>query len=230
MNIHEQRAHYAAIKNRIAGRVTILPKPQMAESKQPMQECALEKERRHVAMLANGIPNTSPDLKASIVCLLQAYNVFWTEVTGRGRARRISYCRRAITWLLHIRGWSFPRIGEFMHCDHSSAVHAVDRANSFGRREKRIAKKIIHDCVGDPILMPSLRGNLNASIEKILQQNETTWTHVFMKSNAPKPMMARRQIILFLYSKGWRCAKISNFIGLYNSNVSRCIRKYGKAS
>lgn len=230
MNIEEQRAHYAAIKSRIAGRVPILPKPQMAEPKQPMQECALEKERRHVAMLANGMPNTSSELKASLVCLLQAYNVFWTEVTGKGRARRISNCRRAITWLLHLRGWSFPRIGEFIHCDHSSCVYAVDKANSWGRVPRKRQKKSTFDWSRDPISVPKLRGNLTATIESILQYHNTTWAHLMAKVESSEVILARRHIILFLHQKGWGPSKISQLIKIYDSSISRCIKKYGAAA
>jgi hypothetical protein len=229
VNIEEQRAHYAAIKNRISGRVPVVLKP-ATKPVQPIIEYAFEREQRRIAMLANGMPNMAPDLRASVISMLQAYGVFWTEVTGKGRARRISYCRRAITWILHTRGWSFPRIGEFMKCDHSSAVYAIDKINSFARCEKRIAKKAKREWNGDPIPVPKLRGSLTASIEKILQDNETTWAHVIVKSNAPKAMMARRQIILFLHAKRWNVAKISRLIHLYSSNVSRCIAKYGKAS
>jgi hypothetical protein len=230
MNIEEQRAHYAAIKNRIAGRVPILPKPQMARPILPVQECTLEKERRHVVMLANGMPNTSPELKASLVCLLQAYNVFWTEVIGKGRSRRISNCRRAITWLLHLRGWSFPRIGEFLHCDHSSCVYAVDKANSWGRVPRKRQKKSTFDWSRDPIPVPKLRGNLTATIESILQYNNTTWTHLMAKVESSEVILARRHIILFLHQKEWRPIKISQLVKISDSNVSRCIKKYGNAS
>jgi len=227
MNIEEQRAHYAAIKNRIAGRVPIMAKPKAIKPIQPFEEYELEKERRHIAMLANGMPKLAPDIKASVVCLLQAYSVFWTEVIGKGRARRISNCRRAITWLLHTRGWTFPRIAELINCDHTSCVHAIDRANSWARNLKKGLKKATREWSGEYTPVPQLRGNMTEDIEAILARHGTTWTHVIVKAYLPEVILARRYIVLYLSKKDWKPAKIGRLLNINGSNVTRTIQKYG---
>lgn len=228
MNLEEQRAHYAAIKDRISGRIPVRLKPIAPIKTHP--EDHLEKERRHVAMLTSGMPSIASDLKASISCLLQAYGVFWTEVTGRCRARRISNCRRAITWLLHTRGWSFPRIGELLNCDHTSSVHAIDKANSWARNLKKGVKKATREWSGEYTPVPQLRGNLTEDIEAILAKHGTTWTHVIVKADLPEVVLARRYIVLYLHKKDWRPAKIGRLININGSNVTRTIQKYGKST
>jgi hypothetical protein len=128
MNIEEQRAHYAAVKSRLvpkAAPVTRVERPPKIE------QGTTRKEQRHVAMLMYGLPIVSPSIRASVSSILLAYNVSWVAVVGRGRRHRVCMCRRAVTWLLHTRGWSYPKIGELMRRDHSTCVYAVHRANSW---------------------------------------------------------------------------------------------------
>jgi len=143
MNAQELIAHYAAVKNRIAPRdaravsIKIPPKIEIDP---------LEKERRRIALLTYGMPVIAPDVRYSIVSMLLAYNVSWFAVIGKGRRHRICMCRRAITWVLYLRGWSHPKIGKFMQCDHSSSVYAVHKANSWAyTNNKRLQGKVRHD-------------------------------------------------------------------------------------
>jgi len=140
MNAQELIAHYAAVKNRIA------PKNARAVSiKIPLkiEVDPLEKERRRIALLTYGMPVIAPDVRSSIISMLLAYNVSWFAVIGKGRRHRICMCRRAITWVLYLRGWSHPKIGKLMQCDHSSSVYAVHKANSWAyTNNKRLQGKI----------------------------------------------------------------------------------------
>ena len=143
MNAQELMAHYAAVRNRIAPRdaravsIKIPPK---------IEVDPLEKERRRIALLTYGMPVIAPDVKSSIVSMLLAYNVSWFAVIGKGRRHRICMCRRAITWVLYLRGWSHPKIGKLMQCDHSSSVYAVHKANSWAyTNNKRLQGKVKHD-------------------------------------------------------------------------------------
>ena len=143
MNAQELIAHYAAVKNRIAPRrasvVSIKIPPKTEES-------SLSKEQRKIALLAYGMPAVAPDVRSSIVSMLLAYNVSWFAIIGKGRRHRICMCRRAITWVLYLRGWSHPKIGKLMQCDHSSSVYAVHKANSWAyTNNKRLQGKIRHD-------------------------------------------------------------------------------------
>lgn len=227
MNLEQQRAHYAAIKDRIAGRISIQKQNEYHVTATP--EDLAEKERAHVAKLASGLPKMPPDLRASIVCLLKAYDVFWTEVTGKGRTRRVSHCRRAITWLLHLRGWSLPRTAELLNCDHTSCCHALDKANSWTRNLKKGTKRATREWSGEYTPVPQLRGSLTENIEAILAKHATTWTHVIIKADLPEVILARRQIVLYLHEKGWGPTKIAKLINMYDSGTSRIIRKYGSA-
>lgn len=226
MNLEEQRAHYATIKDRLSGRVPVQKKN--PHSTRMSDEDRFEKERAHIASLANGLPNMPRDLKASIVCLLRAYDVFWTEVTGRCRTRRISHCRRAIIWLLHLRGWSLPRTSELINCDHTSCCHALDKANSWARNLKKGTKKATREWNGEYTPVPQLRGNLTKDIEAILEKNKTTWTHIIIKADLPEVILARREIVLYLHEKEWGPAKIAKLVNMYDSGTSRIIKKYGK--
>ena len=129
MNIEEQRAHYAAVKNRIA------LKPAMPQKVQAPLEIIerdpVERERRKVILLAYGMPLLASDIKASILSMLLAYNVSWAAIISKSRIHRICMARRAITWILHLRGWSYPKIARLMGRDHSTCVYAIHRSNSW---------------------------------------------------------------------------------------------------
>lgn len=134
MNVTELQQHYAEVRRRIAGepkRRVCIPKIKKIE---PVPTEISSKEREVIRSLAAGIPPASDDLRESVIQMLRAYRVPWMAIVGKSRVPQVVYCRRAIIWILHLRGWSTTKIGRFFGFDHSSINHALNKLNP--RREK----------------------------------------------------------------------------------------------
>jgi hypothetical protein len=58
--------------------------------------------------------------------ILKAFGENHRRLISRQRDTHIVICRTAVAQYLRNRGWSFPRIGQFMRRDHSSIVHLLD--------------------------------------------------------------------------------------------------------
>jgi len=134
VNIAELHQHYAEVRRRISGAAKRPVCPPRTVPKLDLEAGLSEREIRVVRSLATGLPPASDDLKASIIHMMRAYGVPWMALTGASRVRRVVNCRRAIIWILHLRGWSTTKIANFFGFDHSSIVHALDKINP--RREK----------------------------------------------------------------------------------------------
>ena len=67
--------------------------------------------------------------------ILNAYGENMRRLTSLQRDTHIVECRAAVASYLRARGWSYPRIGQFMHRDHSSIIHLLEPEK---RRQKYI--------------------------------------------------------------------------------------------
>jgi hypothetical protein len=69
--------------------------------------------------------------------ILKAFGENRRRLVSHQRDLHIVECRHAVAQYLRNRGWSFPRIGQFMGRDHSSIVHLL---NPEKRRERYYIK------------------------------------------------------------------------------------------
>jgi hypothetical protein len=58
--------------------------------------------------------------------ILAAYGENMRRLTSLQRDTHIVECRATVARYLRDRGWSYPRIGQFMHRDHSSIIHLLE--------------------------------------------------------------------------------------------------------
>lgn len=132
MENQDWAAHYREVCARISAPASLArkqavcvipPKPKV----EPKDVVA----KRRMVELMYGLPQCRDDLRFSIQQILIAYDTPWLGIIGRSRFRSRQPPRRAITWLLHLRGWSTPQIGRFIGRDHTTVVHSLQQVNSF---------------------------------------------------------------------------------------------------
>lgn len=76
------------------------------------------------------LPRTMSDAtRRSIGCVLDAYGVTWADIVRPERRHCWNAPRRAVYWLLHCKGWSYPQIGRLCQRDHTSIIYHVRKAN-----------------------------------------------------------------------------------------------------
>lgn len=129
MNVEQLQQHYAEVRRRIAGaakRPVCQPK---TTSSLVLEEGMSEREVKLIRSFVAGLPPAQDELRTSIIHMMRAYGVPWMALIGRGRTKNVILCRRAIIWILHLRGWSTTKIANFFGFDHSSIVHALDKMN-----------------------------------------------------------------------------------------------------
>lgn len=115
------KSHYAAVRSRLtasayeppkATPVVIAPEP--------------EPEPQHVNILA-GLPRIAGPAADSIRHLLVAYGATWRDL--RMGDRRYTSARRAVMWMLTLRGWSSPEIARVFGTDHTTILYHLFAIN-----------------------------------------------------------------------------------------------------
>jgi hypothetical protein len=64
--------------------------------------------------------------RPGVDAILKAYQENYRRLVSNQRDRHIVQCRIAVAMYLRKRGWSYPRVGNFMKRDHSSIVHLLE--------------------------------------------------------------------------------------------------------
>lgn len=67
----------------------------------------------------------SRETRMEILTVLEEYDTNWLELLGPSRRAKLANCRREVYRILHKRGWSYNKIGDFMNRDHTSVMHGV---------------------------------------------------------------------------------------------------------
>ena len=127
MGLEQQRAHYRAVRARIAG---TRPAPPPAAPPPPPPPAPPPPAPDPVARLP-----VSDRTRQSLRHVLAAYGATWDDVTGTNHHARTVTMRRAVYWLLHCNGFTLPRIGALTHRDHTSILHGLKKVNSWTRKQ-----------------------------------------------------------------------------------------------
>jgi hypothetical protein len=122
MGLEQQRAHYRAVRARIAGTRPAPPPPAPLAAPDPPPLAAPDPVAR--------LP-VSDRTRQSLRHVLAAYGATWDDVTGPAHHARTVTMRRAVYWLLHCNGFSLSRIGALTHRDHTSILHGLKKVNSW---------------------------------------------------------------------------------------------------
>jgi len=122
MGLEQQRAHYRAVRARIAGPRPAPPSPPPAAPNPPPSSPAPDPVAR--------LP-VSDRTRQSLRHVLAAYGATWDDVTGPAHHARTVTMRRAVYWLMHCNGFSLSRIGVLTHRDHTSILHGLKKVNSW---------------------------------------------------------------------------------------------------
>ena len=139
MDTQDWAAHYRDVRARISAPSSLARKQEVCARPEPKRidnKDALAK--RRMAELMYGLPPCLPDLKFSIQQILLAYDTPWLAIIGRGKFKKTHPPRRAITWMLHCRGWSTPQIGELIGRDHTTVVHSLQKVNTHYKPPRRL--------------------------------------------------------------------------------------------
>lgn len=132
MENQDWAAHYREVRARISAPSSLPRKQAVCHiPPKPKVETKDAATKRRMSELMYGLPQCSDDLRFSIQQILIAYDTPWLGIIGRSRFHSRQPPRRAITWLLHLRGWSTPQIGRFIGRDHTTVVHSLQQVNSF---------------------------------------------------------------------------------------------------
>ena len=75
------------------------------------------------------LPRAASDAtRQSIRHILDAYGATWFDLVRADRAARWRPARNALYWMLHCKGWSYPRIGRACRRDHTSILKSLRKA------------------------------------------------------------------------------------------------------
>jgi hypothetical protein len=123
MGLEQQRAHYRAVRARIAATRPAPPPaaPDLAPPPAPSPPAPDPVARLPV----------SDRTRQSLRHVLAAYGATWDDVTGPAHHARTVTMRRAVYWLMHCNGFSLSRIGALTHRDHTSILHGLKKVNSW---------------------------------------------------------------------------------------------------
>jgi hypothetical protein len=124
MGLEQQRAHYRAVRARIAGMRPAPPPPAPRQALPPDPPPPPPPDP--VARLP-----VSDRTRQSLRHVLTAYGATWDDVTGPAHHARTVTMRRAVYWLMHCNGFSLSRIGALTHRDHTSILHGLKKVNSW---------------------------------------------------------------------------------------------------
>lgn len=72
----------------------------------------------------------------------ELFDVSADDIMSRRRIRPITQARFALYAALRQRGWSYPRIGNFMGRDHSSVLVGVRKAEWLMERQRSYEEKV----------------------------------------------------------------------------------------
>jgi len=121
----ELRAHYAAVKARIAD-----------AAKRPLPEVRPLLVVRPAPPKPE--PDEEPDLRPPLLAgaplgrargllepVLQRHMLTWRQVISKDRKQAIVSARQECMWVLNKAGMSLPMIGRFMNRDHTTVLHGV---------------------------------------------------------------------------------------------------------
>jgi hypothetical protein len=122
MGLEQQRAHYRAVRARIAGTRPAPPPPPAPRQALPPPPAPPDPVAR--------LP-VSDRTRQSLRHVLAAYGATWDDVTGPAHHARTVTMRRAVYWLMHCNGFSLSRIGALTHRDHTSILHGLKKVNSW---------------------------------------------------------------------------------------------------
>lgn len=219
MNAQELLEHYAAVKRRLSGGVTgAIPRTQIDLNNQPIK--AKRSKLSKQSELCSGLPNIPQEVRSSIAQMLLAYDVSWKDVVSESRRREFVLCRRAISWALHVRGWSYPKIAALFGFDHSTVIYAVRSVNKFSTHPTfGTIKKNKAGWSGEKLDIPVLRGQMMKDIKHILDKHNVTWTRLLAERMSLDVTRCRREMVLFLYKKKWPKSKIGKFLDMPRSSV-----------
>lgn len=67
----------------------------------------------------------SKETKLEILTVLEEHETTWMDIIGPSRKSALVKARKEVCRLLHGRGWSYGKIGDFVNRDHTSVMHAV---------------------------------------------------------------------------------------------------------
>ena len=126
----ELRAHYAAVKARIAGAARRPPpqvQPLLVVRPAPPEPEPDEEPDLRPPLLAGAPIGRTRDLVEPV---LQRHMVTWKQVAGRDRKQAIVAARQECMWVLNKAGMSLPMIGRFMRRDHTTVLHGVRKHES----------------------------------------------------------------------------------------------------
>ena len=138
MGTQDWAAHYREVRARISTPASLARKQAVCTSPQKTRiETRDAVLKRRMAELTYGLPQCSDDLRFSIQQILLAYNTSWLGIVGRSKFKDRHPPRRAITWMLHLRGWSTPQIGRFISRDHTTVVYSLQQVNSCNVRQAK---------------------------------------------------------------------------------------------
>jgi hypothetical protein len=131
------QSHYAAVRARITRPITtnITKSIKLPVVAVPEPEPAPEPIR-----WMDGAPPMAKEIALSVKYILQAYGFTWREAfaSRRDNVSRHRNARAAIFWLLHCRGWSYPKIGKLCGRDHTTVIWSLFRLNIWGATKKDI--------------------------------------------------------------------------------------------
>lgn len=131
METQDWAAHYREVRARITAPASAARKQEVCARPEPPTEDMRDRaQRKRMSELMYGLPTCPPEIRFSIQQILLAYDMPWLAIIGRGKFASLHPPRRAITWMLHLRGWSTPQIGEFIGRDHTTVVHSLQKTNT----------------------------------------------------------------------------------------------------
>jgi len=119
----ELRAHYAAIKQRIAAaaraaQIAMAPPP-------PPPPIPPEPKPDLRPPLLAGAP-VGP-IREVIEPILQRHELTWLEISSAKRSNRLVACRHECMWEMRRAGMSYPTIGTLLNRDHTTVIHGVKK-------------------------------------------------------------------------------------------------------
>lgn len=139
METQDWVAHYRQVRARLNGNPSLARKQEVcARPEKPKVDTKDAARKKRLSELMYGVPQCADDLRFSIQQILVAYDTPWLAIVGRSRFKSRQPPKRAIIWMLHLRGWSTPQIGRFIHRDHTTVVHSLQRTNPCYRHIRKL--------------------------------------------------------------------------------------------
>ncbi len=117
---------YRAIRNRLVGVLPAKPPTRKSRPLEPpdIDEALVILPKPSKAEL-DAIFEEDMEWRQGVKQILVRYGENLRRLVSNNRDRHIVECRTDVANYLRARGWSYPRIGEFMHRDHTSILNLV---------------------------------------------------------------------------------------------------------